>query len=163
SWEGHPDSYAAVLDRITADLDAGLDVFSKNWDLGRVEEYGYGKLDDSKYRPLAPRFERLGGRLESLARLFPEDRRRAAYPLAARYLNACGEHRRALDAIRESLRLAIARGEYAPEDWRSHVEHDSLILAEAYRGLKQPAEELFLLTLMHAARPEVGYFKEKIG
>jgi thiol-disulfide isomerase/thioredoxin len=87
--------------------------------------------------------------------------------LAGRYFIGAGDYQQGLDVARKSIRLAAARGDYAPDKVDNMdlgpAEGDMLLLADAYRGLGQPEMELPLSLGLYYRKPEVGYFKRRLA
>ena len=165
TWEDHPESVRNVLDGCTRDLQAGTAVFEKQWDPARLREYLGDKAGEAPYAALRPKFRAFADALTAVAPGMTEWRPKVAYRLAAMCYNGVGENQKALEAVGHAMRLALEAGDYGPRgEERDSVacEADALILADAYRGLGRRGEEAALFLLLHAARPQVGYFKQRL-
>jgi thiol-disulfide isomerase/thioredoxin len=145
-------------------LAAGPDVFSKNWQIGRLREYTFGKAAEPAYAALKPLFRQAAGHLVEDADRLPQKYNRTAYALAANYYNGAGDYAQAIDTIRRLVRDAVKDGEYAPDKidgdkWNFPAE----LLADSYHGLGQYELELPLMLKLHARDPKVGVYIRRLA
>jgi tetratricopeptide (TPR) repeat protein len=154
-WEYHPDTVAVVLRRLERDLKAGPAHVRRRWSLGWIEQYSFLWLDDPRIKALRLRLRSVAGRLLAIARKLPARDRRFSYRLAARFFNAAGEFKQAIPAIQAAMRLP------AVNKW-TDPDFDTVVLADAYRGLGQRDKErsLFQRRLEKRKSP---YYMERIA
>lgn len=165
-WENHPDSVRNVLEHCARDLKAGAGTFEQQWNIGRLREYLWDKGAEPQYKEIRPQFAAFADALASTAKDLPEQHPQTAYRIAANCYNGAGEYQKAMDAVEHSMRLALEHGNYPPVKSTSDgvaCEQDILQLADACRGLGRRGEEAALLLLLHAHRPTVGYFNERLA
>jgi len=161
-WEDHPDSFAALLDHASHDM-ADPRQFNKKWFLGPIEQYLWRKFEDDEYKPLRPRFAPFADQLVAMGKKADAGHQRMAYRIAARFYNGAGEHRKAADVMNQSIRGASQIGDYAPDRYGQNIEQDVMVLVDAYNGMGEHERALPLAILLHAYRPKVGTFMQRIA
>ncbi len=157
-WEERPEAMMAVLQRINRDLAAGLDVFKKNWLLWRFEEHTYGWLNKPVSADARRMLESVADQMIAAAPLSGKDLKSGLWRVAARLFKGANAYGKALAACDEALKLPNVSG-------NSYDEHESVksIMAECFRGEKQPEKALPILLDLQEKHPTGHYIKEQLA
>jgi peroxiredoxin len=168
-WEDHPDSVKHVYQTATDQLLADPENFPKHWHLGRLQEYGFGKCDDvPEYRSLRPVFKKFADALASQCPRLPKDNQWFASRMAVNLYKGAGDYETAMTMLRQSIRLAVAQGVFAPDkiDGRQSAEQlegMAQLASSVQQGLDHPEDALLLHLLSHRGEPRNNFYVRKIA